>query len=642
MIFLDFETRSRLPLREHGVSRYARHESTEVLCMAYKIDDDETRLWWPLEGHGCPFDPAGQRLFAHNATFERYIWQYVCRPKYGWPPVCGTQWYCTAAHCAEYALPRSLEGAGNALGLATRKDKEGHRLMLKLCKPRRPSKNNSAEWHAGAEELQRLGDYCARDVDSDRAIYDVLPPARIQEREVWLLDQKINDRGIPVDVGTATAAIALLNEYANTLHVELYTLTGGRVKTAKQRDLLLSWLNDWGLNIGDVRAATVEACLADDSIQGDARRVLEIRRELGRASTAKYQAILDRADADGRIRDAHLYHGAATGRWSGKGFQPQNLPRGSLSVKDVATATACIRTRDPQLLDMVFGSVTTPLASCLRSMVCAGPGKQLLVCDFASIEARVLAWLAGEDWLLGKFRDGGDIYIAMASRIYGVAEEEVTKQQRHIGKVACLGLGYGMGSEKFRATCEAYGITIDTEFSESVVRTYRAVNKCITQWWRDLNTAALSTVLTGATNVSRVKYYIDGRFLLCELPSGRRLAYCDPRVDEVYTPFGLRPQLSYMSANSFTRKWERTRTYGGKLAENIVQAVARDFQAAAIVRLEGNAYPVIIHAHDEAVCELPVGVGSVREMEAIMCELPLWGEGCPIAVAGFEAERYRK
>jgi DNA polymerase bacteriophage-type len=651
-VFGDFETFSEVDIKRRGASVYARHASTEPLCLAYKIDGGATKLWLP----GEPFpddlrvveDPETE-LHAHNATFERLVWSLIMVARYGWPAIRERQWHCTAARCAAMALPRDLDGAGAALGLAVRKDPEGKKLIHKLCKPRKPTKADPSTRCRDAALLAKLYAYCVQDVEAEFAVHHATCDLHPRERVVWLLDQRINERGIRIDRATVAAAIACEKAHVKRLTAELAELTGGKVTTAKQVEAFIHWLADQGVNVGDLQKATVAKALESPRLTPAARRALEIRQELGGAATAKFKAMIERADADDRVRGAHLFCGAErTGRWAGRGVQIQNFPRAGFDKADIPAAVDAIRTGDPDVLRLLYGSVSGPLTKILRPVLVASPGCRLLVSDFSGIEARVLAWLAGEEKKLQVFRDydakiGPDVYKVNAAAVYDKPATEITKDERQTGKVCELGTGYQMGAAKLAATALNIGVVIDEAFAAEIVRKWRDAHPNIVKYWWNLNDAAMAAVVDGGEHrVRNVSFHVDGRFLFFTLPSGRRLAYCDPEVRDEPTQWGMKPQLSYMGINSYSKKWERLRTYGGKLAENVTQAVSRDFLADAIVRLELTGYPVYFHVHDEIVSERPHGAGSIREMEQVMCQLPAWGSGCPIAAEGFESERYRK
>lgn len=716
VIIPDFETRSRVDLRKCGSSVYARHESTEVLCLAWTVNGGDVQLWVP----GDP-DPValfneiekGTLVCPHNAMFERQIWRHICHERFGWPDVQFKQWRCSAAACSRLTLPRSLEGAGAALGLAVQKDDAGHRLMLKMCKPRRETKNNKAEWHETPEDLQKLYRYCERDVETQALLSETAGQLTASELKVWQLDQRINLRGIPVDRKGIRNALAIVEAVHTNCCEQIEKLTDGTVKTPKQVAAIRSWLLEkQGLVLPNLAAETVKNALASE-LPPAARELLELRQMAGKASTAKLQAFLSRCDEDGRVRNNLMYHGAATGRWSGYGVQIQNFPRGILNRFEIGLIHELLPDRNPRVLDMLLASPMDCISSSLRSFIQAEPDKRLMVCDFASIEARVLAWIAGQHDLVQVFREGGDVYKVLAGDIYGITPDEVTKTQRQVGKIGALALQYGMGPKKFVLACKVMGgVKITRKFAKQVVETYRKSNDRIKSFWGELNTAAIRAIqLNQPHRVGRLEIDSDGEWLTIQLPSGRKLHYREPELVEVRAPWSegfegaiqfdekqtedridkilnaleeldvdvsdvgrdrievkripkestpgvrrlrlpwedlheLEPkyieQIQYKSVNSVTRKWGHNRTYGGKICENATQAIARDFLVEAMLRVEHAGYEIIGTVHDEIIAEIPYGFGSQAEFDRIMCQVPMWGAGCPINVDGYEAERYRK
>ena len=651
-LHLDVETRSAVNLKRVGPSVYAEHPSTDLWCACWAIGDGAIQTWRP--GDPPPTElvehvAAGHPLVAHNAmSFERVIWRHVLAARYGWPEPTLEQWHCTGALAAAMALPRSLDEAARALGLPAQKDIAGHRLMLQMARPRLIEPDGSIVWWDVPDKVARLIAYCRQDVEVERALHRRLRSLSDAEREVFLLDARINERGVAVDLELVEAAEALVAETQAQLDAEMRQLTGGVVEAATQSARLLTWLRARGVEAESVDKPAVAELLGTD-LPDDVRRVLEVRAEAARSSTAKLKAFRARTCRDGRLRDNLLYHGAGTGRWSGKGVQLQNLPRPSIIADTEAAITAIRRARRPWWIDAFYGPPMGVVSDCLRGMLIASPGMELIAADFAAIEARVLAWFAGQRDLIRLFATGGDAYRHMAAEIYGRSADAIAKGsvERQLGKQAVLGCGYGLGAPKFRTTCAKAGIQIDEALAERVVQTYRTTNDRIVALWRELEDAALRAVeqpgLTVPAAAGRVRFRIKGDFLWLILPSGRPLAYAKPRIEDVETPWGeLRPQVTYLGVNSVTRAWERQSAYGGKWTENVVQAVARDLLAAAMLRLEQAGYRIVLSVHDEIVAEVPAGVGSVEEFEAIMCQLPDWAEGCPVAAEGWRGLRYRK
>jgi len=335
-----------------------------------------------------------------------------------------------------------------------------------------------------------------------------------------------------------------------------------------------------------------------------------------------------------------MYHGASTGRWAGKLVQMHNLPKGNISNTDICIEA--FRTRDLDYFEMMYSDVMGAISSCIRGMITAAPGHDLIVADYASIEARVLAWLAGDDRTIAKFHAGTDLYVDMAQKIYN--KIEINKNERQLGKTTILACGYGMGAAKFQATCQVWGIDIEFNFAKRVIDIYREQYRIIKSMWYAQERAAMQAVETNRTiTCGKVAWAVYKNFLYCKLPSGRCLAYNEPRIQPVETPWGeMKDAVTFMSVNALTKQWERTSTYGGKLTENITQAVARDFMASAMVSLEDASYPLILTVHDEIVAEVRKDFGTVDAFIDIMARVPKWGQGCPIAAEGWRGERYRK
>ncbi len=704
MITIDFETRSRVDLSDCGAGVYARDPSTEILCLAYWDGSPKHDMGFWVPGDEPPKDllisiQMGELIEAHNAGFERQIWRWICHESFGWPDVPECQWRCTLAACSALGLPRSLADAAAALGLPIKKDAEGRKVMLRLCKPL-----SSGHFDNDRHRLLKLYEYCKQDVRAEVALSKAIPGLEKRELELWKLDQRINLRGIPVDVHGVRDALAVLSEHYAQSERRLAKLTGGSVTTPKQVEAMRRWIFDrTGKVVPDLTAETVREWMTKE-LPEDVLEVLQIRQDTALASTAKLKSILARCETDGRVRGNLVYHGAATGRWAGAGIQIQNFPRGTLTPKEIELVHRLIAGRDPKVFGPLFGSPMAALSSSLRSFIRAEKGNKLLACDFAAIEARVLAWLAGEQELLDTFAGGGDVYKVMAAKIYSVDVSDVTKVQRHVGKTAILGLGYGMGAQSFRDACAIMAkVTLDMQMAKLVVKTYRQTNPSIKNFWSNLNTACIGAIRSGEPHrVGFLEVTSSKDWLRIQLPSGRKLHYRTPKLVQVQAPWSdgytgtiygppeertrledmgievgehngtffeecivptrvaasasglLRmelgrmdpiyiDQIEYMAVDSTTRKWSPTRTYGGKLVENVTQAVARDFLAEAMLRVEASGYPIIATIHDEILCEVPdQPEWHLSEFEMLMSAVPTWGRGCPIAVEGFVAERYRK
>jgi len=647
MIHLDFESRSEVDIFKSGAWVYSIHPSTKILCYCFAHNGGEVFLATQKEikKNRCPpsikkYIDAGEIFVAHNSFFEYCIWHNILVKQFGWPVIPLEQWSCTAAKASAHALPKALARAAKALHLSNLKDEEGKRVMLKLSKPRRITRLNNDKWCNDPVEFQRLYEYCKNDVVVEREIDNSLPNLNSIERQVWLMDQRINLRGVEIDREAVKAALYLIGEYENECVEKLKKITNGYLDKVSRRQRTLDWIKTQGVEMGDFTKNTVSKTL-QTRIPPAVAHVLSIRQELGKTSTAKYQAISNAtSDNDPRIRDTLIYHGASTGRWSGKLVQLHNLPIGT--IKDIATCIAIMKQRDLAMLKFLYPSVMSAISSCLRGMIISKPGYDLLVADYSAIEARVLLWHAKDEAGLNNYREGKDIYVDMAKDIY--YKEEINKKERQLGKTAILGCGYGMGATKFHATCQAWGLDISEGLARKAVEAYRSRYKSVIDLWKRQERAAIRATETSEQVPSgRVKWARHGKFLYCRLPSGRCLAYYRPKIQEVITPWGeTRRALTFMGVNSQTKAYERQSTYGGKLVENITQATARDIMAHAMLKCEEKGYRLVLSVHDEVIAEVPEGFGSMEEFIEILTAPHSWSTGCPIEAEGWRGKRYKK
>ena len=645
---IDFETRSACDIKKHGSWVYSEHPTTEVLCLAMKWEDLSPVIWAP----GLPPDvyleaiERATEIEAHNASFEYAIWENVMVKRHGWPSLPLEKLRCSAAKASMHALPRALGDACRALGLDVQKDMDGNKIMMKMCKPRPKRQGDlpGITWHDNRADLDRLYRYCMRDVEAEESLSQALRDLPEKELEIWQLDQVINERGIQADLEACRAMLNMVSIHEEQLLGRLTWLTRGAVKSAKQVYQLINYLRGLGVDLPDLSSASVKEALNGD-INDTARDILRIRASLGRSSSAKYQSIIDRSSSDGRVRGALLYHGAATGRWSGAGIQPQNFPSRIKVSADPEEMLDTIMAGGLELHNALYEDDPMATAGAVtRSILMAKEGHELMVADYAAIEGRGLAWLAGEETELDIYREGRDIYIETAAKILGKPYDQVTKDERQSpGKISVLACGYqgGVGAvRKFGGD----GMT-DDEIKEQIVRPWRDAHPMTVKFWRDLEDACMSAVQEpGKVFTCRaVSFRVQDKFLMCRLPSGRLLFYYDPQVMPMKTSWGESKEcVTYMTVDSMTRKWVRTNTYGGKLAENITQAVCRDLMAEAMLRVEKAGYPIVLTVHDELVCEIPEGFGSVEEFCGIMCEVPSWAKGFPIKAEGWRGKRYRK
>lgn len=634
VVSIDFETRSAADLRKTGVYKYAADPSTDIWCMAYKAPwSDDVQVWMP----GDPIDERlenwiaeGGLLSAWNANFERTIWNTIMVSRYQWPRTPIKQWRCTMAQASAMGLPRALGQAAAVLGVEEQKDKVGAALMLRMARPRKVNADGTYTWWNTKDKVQQLVDYCQQDVRTELSVAEALLEFPDSERRLYQLDQRINDRGVRLDVPLVHKVKALAEKASVEIDAEIQRLTKGQVKAATNAMDLTAWLNAHGVRAKSVDKQTVARMLQIDRLHPVIKEVLRLRQDGAKSSTAKYDAMLNAANEDGRMRGLLVYHGAATGRWSGKLVQPQNFPRPQKKQAELDEIIAKLAAEE----DVSSHGAGTVIASdLLRSMLVAEEGHRLMFADYSAIEARVLAWVARQDDLVETFRKGGDVYKDMASAIYNKSVDAISDSERQVGKMAILGCGYGMGGKRFAEQCKTMGIVVDEDEAKRIVAVYREKNNHIAQFWRDIEEEFIEMVRE-AGGVGTVRL---------PLPSGRLLTYHNPRIVQRETPWGaMRDTAQVDTLNSVTRQWTSQIVWGGLLTENVVQATARDLMATAMMALEMAAYPVILSVHDEIICEVPDGHGTLDEMIEIMTRVPEWAEGCPINAEGKEGRRYRK
>ena len=535
-------------LRKTSPWRYAEDPSTQVLCLAIKCGDEDVLLWTPYrelpevqaafgkaliqhDSNIAAYLDEANEIEAHNAEFESAIWHHCLHRRLGWPDLPIDKLRCSAAKAATCALPRSLEGAGAALGLPIQKDTQGHSLMLRMCKPRRPSKSNPSEWVEDPVSLVRLAQYCMRDVDAEYQLSGALPEMSPSELEIWRLDQLINRRGLLVDMAAVDHMLALVEQHTDTLLTEFQTLTGGHILTPSRVAALKQYLAEHeGMDLENLTKATVAEALGNDTTSAKAKRLLAIRQSLGKTSVKKYCALKARASADGRMRSNLMYHGASTGRWAGRGFQPQNLPREKIPDPD-ALLDHLDHGGDASTVEALWGDPMVVASAVIRNSIIAAPGKVFYVGDYNAIESRVLNWIAGEQWAVDAYRQGHDMYRLNAMQIYRCPLEEVTKAQRQIGKVSELALGYQGGLGAFSAMAGSYGVKVEEREARSIVRGWRDAHPEVVRFWKQIELAAKTAVKEGMlTEYRGIQFRTWKRFLCLRLPSGRVLYYYDPLV----------------------------------------------------------------------------------------------------------------
>ncbi len=653
-IVLDFETFSECDLKIAGGYEYARHPTTEIICAAARIATTKEGLRraetvsfsTPLELKVLKniIRNNSFSIVAHNSFFERQIILGVLGLN-----VPRNRFVCTASMARAMAIPGALEGAAKVLHLDVQKNMDGRRLILKWCKPKKASKKNPSLRHTDETEFQKIIDYCKTDVDVETELFIRLPELSPYERQVWLWDQKVNDRGFQVDRDLIKSVLRLIALEQEISERETRRISDGFIQSTNQRQKVLNWLFNQKVFLTNLRKQTVEDALKEGLATGDSKKILEYRLSTSKTSTAKYRSAEERSRTDGRIRDNFMYHAATTGRFGGVGFQPQNLKRSHLKYTDIEHVIETLKDkdRDETKLDYLRAIFDNPMgvfSSLTRSVILAPDGKKLQVADYAAIEARGVFWISKHEVGLETYRKGGKIYEALASKIYGVPLEEVTPDQRFVGKQAILGCGYGLGHKKFIHMCAGYGREISEELAKKTVNAYRREHYPVVKCWSNIEKAAIAAVdnVGKRFSINRTTWFKRGDFLFCELPSGRRLAYFGAIVRIGTTPWGEKKRmLFYYCMDSLTHQWGLTSNFGGGLVENVVQAVCRDMLVDSCLRLEATKkWDIVIHVHDEIVSETKDG--DLDEFKKLMSTPPTWAADFPVAVEGWEGQRYRK
>lgn len=621
-LYLDLETRSPLPLDKVGSYRYA--EDCEILLVAYALDDAPVEVVSFDAEHVGDFIneliARANRVIIHNAMFDRI----VLRAHGVIVPV--EKIDDTAVIALINGLPASLDAAAKVLGLPGKMG-EGKNL-IKVFQRFAP--------HERPDDWAQFVEYARQDVETMRRLYAAMPRQAWERlRSEYVLDQAINDRGFAIDLELARACRELVEWAQDALADEVARLTDGRVTRATQRERILRELEGQGVSLPDLRAPTVEQALARGDLTPTARALLVARDAAGSSSVAKYAAALAAVCRDGRLHGALQYYGASrTGRYAGRIFQPQNLPRPTLSAKAINEGIERLIRRDSTLTP---AEVLDYAKNALRGLIVAPEGRYLLVADLSAIEARIVAWLAGEKWVLDAFRHGRDLYIETYSRAFGVPADQVTKAQRQIGKIMVLALGYGGGVNAFARFAETYGMALPEGMAERAVSAWREANPKIRELWQALESGvrkALCAAFVGRPvriNDKLAALY-DGRFLRLRLPSCRTLSY-----------FGMTEEhgeLVYQGQNQTTKNFEKTKTYGGKLAENVTQAVARDVLMNGIMLAERAGLSVVLSVHDEIIAESEDD--DVSPLIRAMTTPPEWALDLPLNAEGFSTRRYAK
>ena len=661
ILSIDLETYCDLDIKDVGAYKYCRHPSFEILLFAYAFNDEPVEMidFTSEEYDRDTKDITGWRLLpervvdalenpdilksAFNANFERNAIQ-----SYGFD-TSPEQWDCAMIKAMRLGLPSSLDMVGKALHFPEDKQKmkEGKALIQYFCKPCKPTKTNKGRTrnlpeHA-LEKWKTFKEYCKQDVAVERDIrnklsrYEVIP----KEKLLWNLDQEINDRGINLDLDMINRAIDCDEQYSYRLMREAKELTG--LDNPNSLAQLKKWIGERvGYEVGSITKDTIPALIRDAELKGNAevKRILELRQLMGKTSTKKYQTMINMRCDDGKVRGLLQFYGAnRTGRWAGRGVQVQNLPQNHL--EDLDDARNLLKNGDFETLEFLFDSIPDTLSQLIRTAFIPTEGNRFIVADFSAIEARVIAYIAGEDWRLEVFKHGGDIYCASASKMFGVPVEKhgINGHLRAKGKIAELALGYGGAGGAIRAFDKA--CSIPDEELPKIVSDWRKASPHITKLWWDVDKAAKKAIRekTTVTLHHGIKFIYDPGVLFIELPSGRRLSYIRPKIEP--GPYE-KTIITYEGMQQTSRQWTRLETYGPKLVENIVQAFARDCLAETMFNVKEAGFNIVMHVHDELILDVPKGVSSVEEVCKLFAKPIEWAPGIPLTADGYECDYYKK
>lgn len=656
---IDLETYSSVDIKESGVYAYAAAPDFEILLIGYRYDNGPVQvidLTDPLVDANADFPDFWEGLYnpsviktAYNANFER-----TCMAVWLKQPMPPEQWRCTAVLAATLGLPGTLGGAGAALGLPDdkQKDKIGKSLITYFCKPCKPTKTNGMRTrnlpeHA-PEKWRQFMEYNRQDVVAESTIRDklVIYPVPQQEQDLWNIDQAMNDNGVLLDMDLADKIIRYDVLYQERLMNEARKLTG--LKNPNSLAQLKEWFRcNYRMEVKSITKDTIPQII--EELEGigvmfdiePALRMLRIRQELGKTSVKKYEAMRQAVCPDGRLRGILQFYGAnRTGRWAGRIVQVHNLPQNK--IPDLELARQLVKEEDFETLEQLFEGVPFVFSQLIRTTFVPSPGCRFVVSDFSAIEARVIAWLADEEWRLEVFRTHGRIYEASASQMFHVPIETIKKgsKLRQQGKVAELALGYGGGFGAIKAMDKAG--TIPDDEIPMIISNWRKASPRICKFWYNAEGAAKTAMEEHRTVKLKhgITFSYINRILFIGLPSGRKLAYYDARIEENAKG---KAAITYAGVNQDTKVWGRNETWGGKLVENIVQAVARDCLAETIKRVTAAGYRIVMHVHDEIIVDVPKGnEEALKQITDIMAEPISWAPGLPLRGDGYETDFYKK
>ena len=629
LVNLDFETRSKVDLKDKGLDTYAKDPSTEVICMAYSIDGGEVKLWTPQFALPQFLFNSDAKFQAWNAAFEYNIMKHVLHLNTTWDQMIDSM-----AIAAANNIPQALDDAAQFVDGEHLKDPIGKRLIQKLSKPKKDGTFNE-----DPELLDQMYEYCKQDVRTEMEVVKNLRPLSASEQAVWVLTQRINEAGVPVDPQELKNAIFACEQNKEAIYKEITELTGGY--TANQPAKLIEWMGKRGVVVEDLTAETVTKLLQRSNITDEVRRALELRQQGSMTSVAKFEKMLE-VQVAGRIRNTLVYHGASTGRFASRGgLNLQNIARPSLGDDAIEEAYERILVRGE-------GGTMEELSSIVRSAIKAPDGQTFVDVDFSSIENRVASWIAGQNDKVELFRQGLDEYKSFASSaLYNVPYEEVTKDMRQISKSAVLGCMFGQGAKGLVEYADGMGVKMTMGESERAVKAYRNAYAKVKSAWYDFEGAAIAAIQNEGHpyKIGKIAFKCAKNALWMQLPSGRLICWQRPKVEKQLTPWGqLKDGILVWSQNTFTRKWGYNKLIGSSIFQSSVQATARDMLTESMLALDNEGYTVVNCIHDEILilASEQDGDAALERVIEVMTKAPEWAPGFPLAAEGWVGQRYRK
>jgi DNA polymerase len=648
VISIDIETFSDIDLGKCGVYRYAESPSFDILLFSYSMDDGQIKLIDLASGEILPEEIINALMdasiikTAFNANFERVcLMKYLCRVLGKEVYLDPSSWRCSEVQAAMLGLPLHLEGVAQVLQLEEQKMSEGKALIRYFCMPCKPTAANGGRKRNlpsdAPEKWEQFKAYNIRDVQVELAIRKKLEKYPIPEAEhdLYVLDQKINDRGFQADMNFVMQAITCDRQFSVAATEKAYELTG--LENPNSVAQLKDWLVGRGVEVENLSKKNVQELVGET--EGEVKEALKLRLLMAKTSVRKYEALERAVCSDGRVHGLLQFYGAnRTGRWAGRLVQVQNLPQNHL--EDLKLARDLVKEGRFEDIDLLFGNIPGVLSELIRTAFVPKEGHRFIVADFSAIEARVISWLAGEKWRLEVFASHGKIYEAAASMMFHVPIEEVTKGSplRQKGKISELACGYGGGVGALKAM-GALEMGVEEDELQGLIDNWRTANPRIVNFWWEVDKAAITAVKERTkTRTHGIIFTYQSGMLFVTLPSGRNLVYVKPKL--MLNKFG-REGLTYEGIGA-TKKWERIETYGPKIVENIVQATSRDLLADAMLRLDQAGFAIVAHVHDEVICEVPEGKSSVEEICSLMSKGPKWAQGLPLTADGYECKFYQK